>query len=273
MKFTVLGASGFIGARLAVHINQLGHECFSPNRGDPTIFTEELGHAIYCIGLTADFRTRTFDTVRAHVCYLAEILEKSHFESLLYLSSTRLYGGSGSTDEEAVLRVNPQSPDDLYNLTKMAGESLCFSCGRQNVRVARLSNVYGPDFKSENFLSSILRDVLKHRHVALRSTPESAKDYVSIADVTEILARIAIGGRRHLYNVASGINVSNETLLQRLAELTGCTVAIVPGSPIVQFPKINTQRIQDEFSFAPRSVLEELDELVNSYRKGLYDQH
>lgn len=273
MRFCVLGSSGFVGSHLAAFLRGQGHTVLMPGRNDPAVFAEELGHAIYCIGLTADFRSRPFDTVRAHVCYLAEILEKSRFESLLYLSSTRLYGGAGSADEEAVLQADPQNPGDLYNLTKMTGESLCFSCGRADVRVARLSNVYGADFKSENFLSSIIRDAVKYKHVVLRSSLESAKDYVGIDDVADILPRIAVAGRHRLYNVASGANVSNGALLQRLAELAGCTVSVEAGAPVLRFPKIDTQRIRDEFSFAPRSVLDGLDELVNSYRKDLHDQN
>jgi len=79
MKFTVLGAGGFIGSHLLAHLRQAGHDCFAPARGDATLFAEELGHVIYCIGLTADFRSRPFDTVRAHVCLLADVLEKAPF--------------------------------------------------------------------------------------------------------------------------------------------------------------------------------------------------
>jgi hypothetical protein len=80
-----------------------------------------LGHVIYCIGLTADFRSRTFDTVEAHVCTLLDVLRRGEFESIVYLSSTRLYAGSDSTSEETSIRI---SPFDVYNTSKLAGESL-----------------------------------------------------------------------------------------------------------------------------------------------------
>ena len=38
-----------------------------------------------------------FDTIRAHVSVLSEVLEHAEFESLLYLSSTRVYGRSRTT--------------------------------------------------------------------------------------------------------------------------------------------------------------------------------
>ncbi|HUW50439.1 MAG TPA: NAD(P)-dependent oxidoreductase [Sulfuricella sp.] len=266
MKFTVLGASGFIGSNLVAHLRREGHECLVPSRGDPAVFGEDLGHVFYCIGLTADFRQRPFDTVRAHVCLLADILEKSRFESLLYLSSTRIYGNAESTREDSKLLADPQNPSDLYNLTKMTGESLCFASGRTNVRVARLSNVYGGDFASENFLSAIIRDALKKKRILLHTSVDSAKDYVAIGDVIGILPKIAQGGQHRLYNVASGTNVSNRELLLEIQKLTGCEVAISDRAQTISFPPISIDCLQEEFRYHPSPILRDLHELVLKYK-------
>lgn len=266
MKFTVLGASGFIGSNLVAHLRQEGHECFAPDRSDPAVFGEDMGHILYCIGLTADFRRRPFDTVRAHVCLLADILEKSRFESLLYLSSTRIYGNSENTREDAKLLADPQNPSDLYNLTKMTGESLCFAAGRPNVRVARLSNVYGGDFASENFLSSIIRDALEKNRILLQTSADSAKDYVAIGDVIDILPKIALDGQHWLYNVASGTNVSNRELLLEIQKLTGCEVVFSDRAQTTSFPPIAIDCLREEFRFHPSPILRDLDELVLKYK-------
>src|SRR6476659_903845 len=100
-RFTVLGAGGLIGSRLATSLARAGHEVFAPPR-DHELNGEPLGHVIYAIGVTADFRTRPFDTVAAHVCQLQKVLSEGHFDSLLYLSSTRVYQGhTGTVDETA----------------------------------------------------------------------------------------------------------------------------------------------------------------------------
>lgn len=268
MKFTILGSSGFIGSHLAAHLRQQGHECFTPERSDPTIFTENLGHVIYCIGLTADFRQRPFDTVRAHVCVLADVLERCCFDSLIYLSSTRIYGRSQSTDEDSVLTVDPQNFSDLYNLTKLTGESLCFATGRPTVRVARLSNVYGADFESENFLPSLIRDAVMNRGVELHTSLDSAKDYVSIDDVVDILPRIALSGRERVYNVASGKNVANKALIEHLSLVTGCTIVVADVAVKVTYPAVSIDRISQEFKFEPRHLEGEIQRLVERYTKG-----
>ncbi len=265
MRFTILGASGFIGSHLVPHLAHLGHECLAPGRGSPLVLSRDLGHVIYCIGLTADFRTRPFDTVRAHVCYLADVLEHAAFDSLLYLSSTRIYGNSGEAEEGRPLLADPQNPGDLYNLTKTTGESLCFACGRPNVRAVRLSNVYGGDFASGNFLSSVLRDAVERKRVVLHTTLDSAKDYVSIDDVVELLPAIAQSGRHRLYNVASGINVSNGALLAEIRRLTGCELEVSGQARTVSFPRISIERVRQEFGYSPSFVLDDLRQLIARY--------
>src|SRR5690349_9863815 len=122
--FTILGGQGFIGSRLTSWLRQRGHEVFVPRR-DERLVGKQLGLAVYAIGVTSDFRQRPFDTVAAHVCRLNEVLRECDFESLTYLSSTRVYHGlQGIADENSRLTVDPQRPDELYNISKLAGESL-----------------------------------------------------------------------------------------------------------------------------------------------------
>lgn len=253
--FTVLGASGYIGSRLVARLRADGHEVWAPQRGAPDLLSRPLGHVLYCIGLTGDFRSRPFDTVRAHASLLAEVLEHAQFDSLLYLSSTRVYLGAEDTDEGGVLAVRPQDPSYLYNLTKLTGEALCHACGRAGVRVARLSNVVGPgmDADSGNFIASLLRDA-RQGHVLLHSDPDSVKDYVYIDDVVDILPRIALQGRSAAYNVASGVQTRHAQWLQWLAEQTGCSLDVAPQAPLQQFPPIRVERLRAEFDWQPRPV-------------------
>ncbi|MDQ1258729.1 MAG: hypothetical protein QG643_553 [Pseudomonadota bacterium] len=254
--FTVLGATGYIGSRLAAHLRAQGHTVWTPTRGDAGVFTRPLGHVMYCVGLTADFRTRPFDTVDAHVGLLAEVLRRAQFDSLLYLSSTRVYMGATRTDEDAPLAVLPGDPSYLYNLTKLIGESLCHASGRAGVRVARLSNVVGPsmDAASGNLVADLLHQA-RQGHIVLRSDPQSAKDYLHVDDVLDWLPRIALEGRAATYNVASGRQTIHAQWLAWLQAHTGCTVEVAAQAPLQAFPPINVQRLRGEWGVVPRAVL------------------
>jgi len=258
---TVLGASGFIGSRLVKRLEALGREHQAVRRDDP-MPEGALGHLVYAIGLTADFRTRTFDTVEAHVCKLLDVLRHADFESLLYLSSTRVYSGSDSTHEESAV---PVSPFDIYNASKITGESLVLNCGRPG-RVVRISNVYGDDFGSKNFLSTIIKDALTKQKIVLQTSAESAKDYISVNNIVDGLIEIATRGKERLYNLASGTNISNNQLADMLHRLTGSTVEYSHNAPSVIFPPINTDRLRAEFDLQTSYLLDDMPQLIESYR-------
>lgn len=269
MKFTVLGSRGVIGSRVTAHLRASGHTVYAPDREDPHVWSRPLGHVIYSIGLTADFRSRPFDTVEAHVSLLARMLRHANFSSFLYLSSTRVYGRADHSTEETTLQVLPQDPSDLYNLSKLMGESICHGCGRPEVRVARLSNVVGGDDSlSDNFLPALVREALSGQ-ITLRSSLSSAKDYIHIDDVAELLPRIALHGRARLYNVASGMQTTHAQWIDRLVALTGCSVEVVPDAATTSFAPIDIDRIRDEFGYQPRPVLDVLTTLIPSRQPSL----
>ena len=209
----------------------------------------------YCVGLTADFRTRPMDAVEAHVGLLQRVLREARFERLVYLSSTRVYLGATDTFEDQPLHVVAQDPDDLYKLSKLTGESLALNSGRPCV-IARLSNVVGGEAgNADSFVYSLLKDAAQGR-VVLRSNPQTAKDYIHIDDVVALLQRVAQDSKQRTYNFASGMQITHAQWLQRIAQVTGCEVEVVPSATNQAYLPIHIGRIRDEFDFQPQGVLE-----------------
>jgi nucleoside-diphosphate-sugar epimerase len=263
MKFTIFGASGFVGSHLVCHLRSLGYEVSAVSRRNFPQSPTDLGHCIYAIGLTADFRARPFDTIEAHVSIAAKLLRDYEFQSFLYLSSTRVYAKSAEAHEEAVLSAQPSDPSDLYNLSKLTGESICLTSSRKNVRIARLSNVIGPgEAVSDTFVGELCREA-RSGQIELRSDPRSSKDYIWIGDVTDLLIRIATEGRYSIYNVASGVELTHQAWVSGLSAITGCSVAVAENAPVIRFPPIATSRIVDEFGYVPSPVLSLLPAMLN----------
>jgi nucleoside-diphosphate-sugar epimerase len=260
---TVLGAKGFIGRHLVQALN----EVIAPTRGESLSPQKSLGHVIYCIGYTSDFRQHPLETAEAHVSLLIDFLKKYQFDSFLYLSSTRVYFGAANGEESSELLVNPSRFDDIFNLTKLSGEACCLSVSNPCVRVARVSNVLGQDFQSDNFVFSLLKDAVRGGHIKLRTTPDSAKDYIAISDVVELLLNIAARGKERLYNVASGVNISNREIVAQIQELTGCRVEYADSAKRVCFPPVSIQRVQKEFGFSPKQIPKVLKGLIQDYLK------
>ncbi|MBI4665110.1 MAG: NAD-dependent epimerase/dehydratase family protein [Nitrospinae bacterium] len=269
---TVLGGSGFVGSHVVAEAIARGIECHAPVRDDQ-LEGKELGHVIYCVGLTADFRQKPFETVEAHVSHLAHVLKNTNYDSLLYLSSTRIYGRkTGAAMEEDEIVVEPRNGDHLYNISKVMGESLALNASGKT-KVARLSNVYGRDFKSRNFLVEVIRAALAGGKVTLRTTLESAKDYINVNDVAKALLDVVDKGKSRVYNVATGVNVTNREIMEKLSAITGCACEVAEGSDTFIAPLINVDKIKAETGFAPARLMDEMEWLVDMYSRKMGPKH
>jgi len=269
-KITVLGAAGFIGSNLTEYLESCEYECVTPERDSS--FRGNLGDVIYCIGVTADFRKRPWDTVEAHVCKLLELLRTNNFESLLYLSSTRVYSNMPLNDdakESSVISIDMLDPSNIFNLSKLMGERACLTHRNPKVRVARVSNVYGGDYYSENFLPSLIRDALNKGSITLHTALDSEKDYIAIGDVVKLLKDIAIQGKKRIYNIASGKNISHEDITKLIRCETGSTIEVIRNAPRTGFPKISIEQIKGEFSFVPYSFKKGFSEMIEEFKSNI----
>jgi nucleoside-diphosphate-sugar epimerase len=272
VKFTVFGGRGFIGRNLVSFLEAKGYEVAVPPRGreNDTVNTGEcLGHVVYAIGLTGNFRQRIYDTVEAQVTKHAELIRGARFKSWLYLSSTRVYSGIGEDGHACETTAVPAIPssDSLYNLSKLLSEAICIAQPNPSVRVARLSNVYGAGQSSSTFLGAVIEELTRTGSVVIQEAPSSSKDYIAVADVCEHLCSITLSGRDRLYNVASGRPAPHQAVAERLSSLTGGKITFAAGAPIRKFPVIDTSRIASEFHHRPRSLIDDLENLLGKNSK------
>lgn len=266
--FTVIGAAGFVGQRLTAALHARGAQVFAPKRDDPALWQKPLGHVMYCAGLTADYLARPFDTVQAHVSLLAQVLQRAHWQTLVYLSSTRVYDSLGGVDacETAVLQVDPANPRHLYDLSKALGEALCHTTGQGRARVARLACVYDSPADPDGFLSTLLRQVRAAQvtgvtRIEVASSPFVERDYVHVSDVVDGLIRIAIRGQHTVYNLAGGEKISNAALFAYLEHRWKCQVLpLQQTAPAIAAPLVRIDRMREEFGWQPRALFDVLDQ-------------
>jgi nucleoside-diphosphate-sugar epimerase len=264
MKATIIGGKGFIGRHLVDRLIATGWSCRVPERHEVDNSQENMGHVFFCAGLTADYLRRPFETIEAHVSLLSRILQTNRFESLVYLSSTRLYDSQPGSEgkEEMPLLLTPANPRHLYDLSKALGESLCLATGKGRARIARLSCVYKDHTDGEGFLPMLLRRIIADNCLTLEvdSSPSFARDYVAVDDVVEALILIATQATQSIYNVASGENTSNDTLFTTLSKISGCRIIPLQarGAAANAAPRISIRRIAEEFGWKPVPVMEKI---------------
>jgi len=267
MNFTILGGGGFIGRHLQNFLSARGHVCQEPPPRGSVPPGMNLGHIVYCCGVRPGGTTGGSEQVEAHCGWLARILDHNAFDSLLYLSSVRVYGARTEGREVDTPSFDAAGAGAVYAATKAAGEYLCLAHPNCKVRVGRLASVYGPDFRSSGFLPSVLRSALAG-HITFESAPTSAKDYVALPDVLELIENIVLNGHQRLYNVASGEKTSHLQLAEALAGLTKCTYAFRPGAPEIFESTPSISLICSEFSYRPSNLLHDLGALLDSYRSA-----
>lgn len=267
-KFTIMGSSGFIGSHLVNYLEKNNFECQTFDIRKQKIPNTDLGNVIYCLG-ESDFLNKPFDTIESHVCHLNSILKDGIFESFLYLSSGRFYYNATSTDEKTPILINPTEPNDLYNISKIMGESLCYVLKNPHVRIVRMSNVTGPNSPSNLFIPSIIKDALENNKISLHSSLESEKDYIYITDVVDLLTRISLHGQSNHYNLASGYNTKSKDIVNIISKLTNCEIYVDENAKPFSSATISINKIKNEFNFQPISILEKIPELVNEMKKQL----
>lgn len=251
MKYTIIGAGGYIGSAMAAHLKALGAEVVTPPKN--VLPDGSLGRVIYAAGATRDFLADPLYTLHAHVTQFASLLERD-FDHCWYLSSVRLYDRSGTptVDETSPIAVHTDVPRSVFDATKLAGETMALHAGRGRVGVARLACVYGGNTQTPAFIHELMAKAASG-DTASGSHPEIERDYIHIDDVCRALA--APPTAAGVINFSSGHNVSNLELFDAIAATCGHRFThkgTLPGYRPP--PRIDNRRFVESFGFHPKPI-------------------
>ena len=251
MQYTIFGSTGRIGSYLKNLLISEGFSVFSPTRKDYYISRKNLGHVIYCNGVTSDFKSRSFDTIQSHVCLLSFLLKETSFTSFNYISSSRLNYPKKSKFYQISPYFYGDYEIDIYNATKLAGEALCIESKIPNVKISRICNVVDPsDKRRENFLSDICGQA-KKGEIFLNTSLKTKRNYILIDDLAFLLKKIGPYGKNNFYNIASNNLICNDEIIKKLAKITNCKFKVKQDAKTILEPEIDISNLIREFNFQP----------------------
>lgn len=141
--------------------------------------------------------------------------------NLIFLSS----GGTvyGNQDIQPIKETSLPSPINHYGGMKLCIETVIKCFNRQyhsHMRIARISNPYGPgqDYqKGVGFIDAVLKHTLSNEVVEIWGDGSIIRDYIYIEDLCEMIsALIYYDGNEEIFNIGSGIGISQNGILELL---------------------------------------------------------
>lgn len=195
---------------------------------------------------------------------------------LIHVSTDEVYGDISfdtvPLDESA--RLLPSNP---YSATKAAGDMLCGAFRRTygtNVIVVRPTNNYGPYQHPEKFISKAITQLLQNKRVPLYGTGTNIREWLYVEDNVDALFMLLHDNKHVVYNIGSGANIDNTTMLSHILGSMG------KGTEYVENVEdrlghdlryaVNSTRIQD-LGWEPKVNLNEgLKRTIEWYAKNEY---
>lgn len=180
---------------------------------------------------------------------------------LVFLSSTSVYG---SRSGEAVGRDHEAHPENLYAVSKLAGEHiarvLAHAQGGSAVSL-RLSAPYGAGQSHRTVLQLFVERAVKGQPLQYFGTGSRTQDFTHVDDIAAAIVMACHTGHGH-YNVASGQPIAMRTLAELVVAIVGRPGAKVEAAGFpdpqedyrAQWPLERTIR---ELGFRARWTLEE----------------
>jgi nucleoside-diphosphate-sugar epimerase len=206
MKYSVYGATGFIGSR---YCQMFSDEAFPQQRQQRVPLLNEIIYFISTVDNYNVFSDITLD-VDTNLRVLCEVLEhcKERDITFNFISSWFVYGETNLPAKEDY-HCNPTG---FYSITKKAAEDLLISFCKTfkvNYRIIRLCNVLGKgDSKvstRKNALSYMIDLLKKDEDVYLYDDGTPIRDIMHIDDVCRAIELVCNEGElNEVYNIGSG---------------------------------------------------------------------
>lgn len=254
MSVFLTGATGFVGANLAIRLAEQGDDVHILARPSSRLWRLEnslkslhihdvdLMDAPALTALLAKIRPKTVFHLAVYGAYpyqkdARKILETSIFGTLNLLEASKkadvgvmINTGTSSeygSKDHPMSELEQLGPNSSYAVAKAAQTLLCQDFAKREelpVITARLFSVYGPFEEPTRLVPTIIRKALKNEDLPL-ADPNTARDFIFTADVVD--AYLALRDRADLsgevLNLGSGRQTSLRDIVETTLALTGST--------------------------------------------------
>jgi nucleoside-diphosphate-sugar epimerase len=250
-KVLVTGGSGYVGARLCLHLANQGYAvtalCHSNIPSDENWcakmdrvlvgdirdeqFMQELADykydvLVHLVSLDHNHSNGTPSFVSSvnitPVWSLLDIFSQKGLNKFIYFSTAQVYG---TLQDDLINEEKKLNPQNAYGLTHQIGEVICKHYNRNSAvdcSVVRLSNSYGAPLFEENkcwwlVVNDLCRMAYIQKEIILQSDGTPLRDFIHGWDVCRGVQTIIETNEKHTtYNLSSGTTLSIMEIVEKI---------------------------------------------------------
>lgn len=229
-KVTILGATGFVGSRLAQHLEETGESVIRLNRPafDLTVpdsllqiplDTQILIHAAGHMGDASQDKIIWKTNVES-TYYLVRHLNTYGCPCLMvYLSSGAVYG----MQPEAVTCASPLRPNSLYGVSKLLAEQMIQKMLHAQAVILRLFFPFGPGQRPPRLIPRLIKRIYCGEPIEITSSGGPIINPIFISDLVEQIVQVMYAPVRTCYNLAGTTFRSIRQIAEASAYILGKT--------------------------------------------------
>ena len=209
---------------------------------------------------------------------VCELARNNYFDTLIHFSSSEAYGTSEYAPMDEKHPLNGTTP---YAASKAASDQLVFSYCKTfgiDASIIRPFNNYGPRQNEGSYAGVIpltIKRILNGEAPVIYGDGKQTRDYLYVTDTANAAIEVhnSKSTRNKVLNIASGKEISIETLIKLIAKYLSCDIPIVyererPGD--VRRHIANIYLCADLIGFKPTVSLEEgLKKTVDWYQEKM----
>ncbi len=287
MRVAVTGANGFLGSHLLAALRQTMPEgditgvvrSDAVHRVPGVTYTDNLRptdllfHLAGSPGIAASLRDprQDLDSNADLTLAMLEAVRAGAASTIVLCSSCAVYGAV----EGPAYEDQPLQPISPYGVSKLAAEKYTIVYHRLHgldVRVARISNPYGPGQRKLAIYDLAHRALEHGSPLRIRGDGAAVRDFIHAEDAARGLVTIGLRGEPGgVYNVGSGQPVTVRTVATHVAKAAGLPADAIEVDGRVEVAKVSSffpsvQRLAGLGFQATRPLAEGIQETVDWLR-------
>ena len=209
---------------------------------------------------------------------MLEFARNNNVKKFVHVSTDEVYGSIASAEllSSAFRETTLLDPSSVYSSTKASSDLIVNSYHKTyklNTCITRCCNNYGPRQNKEKFLPKLITNTLRNQSIPVYGDGSNIREWIYVVDhCNAILSVLNNGKAGEIYNIGSGVTISNIELVKLVLEKLG------KNNDLITFVEdrkghdfmyaINSEKIKKELGWAPETDFKNSLDLAIDYYKN-----